>query len=98
MKNIRTDLAVEAKEIYEEENGKSIQGVEFDEDFESGVKLTDVRILDENGEKSMGKPIGRYITLELPELVNYDKDIMEDVSKVFANKLSSMINIDKSMT
>ncbi|AEB76514.1 GPR endopeptidase [Clostridium botulinum] len=98
MKNIRTDLAVEAKEIYEEENGERIQGVEFNEDFESGVKVTDVRILDENGEKSMGKPIGRYITLDLPEFVNYDKDIMDDVSKVFANTLSSMINIDKSMT
>lgn len=98
MKNIRTDLAVEAKEIYEEENNKSIKGVEFHEDFEMGVKLTDVKILDEDGEKNMGKPIGRYVTLELPELVSYDKDVMEDVAVVFSKTLSNMINIDKSMT
>ena len=67
MKNIRTDLAVEAKEIYEEENKKNIKGVEFTEDFDSGVKIVDVKILDEDGERSMGKPIGRYVTLELPE-------------------------------
>lgn len=98
MKNIRTDLAVEAKEIYEEENKKNIKGVEFTEDFDLGVKIVDVKILDEDGERSMGKPIGRYVTLELPESLNYDKDVMEDVSKVFATTLSHMINIDKDMT
>lgn len=98
MKNIRTDLAVEAKELYEEQNSKEISGVKIDEYFDSGMKIVDANILDETGEKNMGKPIGRYITIEMPENVNYDRDVMDDVSKVFAKTLSSMVNIDKCMT
>lgn len=96
MKNIRTDLAVEAKEIYEEQNSQSISGVQVDESFESGVKLTDVKIVNEIGEKSMGKPIGRYVTLDAPDFVSYDADTIDDISRVFAKTLSNIINIDKS--
>ncbi|MEA4828278.1 MAG: GPR endopeptidase [Clostridium sp.] len=98
MKNVRTDLAIEAKELYEEQNSKEISGVKIDEYFDSGMKIVDVNILDEMGEKNMGKPIGRYITIEMPESVNHDRDVMDDVSEVFAKTLSSMINLDKSMT
>ncbi|MGY0372419.1 GPR endopeptidase [Clostridium sp. JNZ J1-5] len=98
MKNVRTDLAIEAKELYEEQNSKEISGVKIDEYFDSGMKIVDVNILDEMGEKNMGKPIGRYITIEMPESVNHDRDVMDDVSAVFAKTLSSIINLDKSMT
>lgn len=98
MNNIRTDLAVEAKEIYEEQNSQIISGVQVDESFDSGVKLTDVKIVNEIGEKSMGKPIGRYVTLDAPDFANYDADAIDDISRVFAKTLSSIINIDKSKT
>lgn len=95
---IRTDLAVEAKEIYEEQNHGKVPGVDIIEDFDSGIHIIDVNILNEVGERNMGKPIGRYVTLEMPESINFDKDVADDVSKVFAKVLSSMVTIDKSMT
>lgn len=98
MGNIRTDLAVEAKEIYEEQNKERISGIKINEYFDSGVKITDVDILDENGERNMGKPIGKYITLEMPETFMHDKDVMDDVSRVFSKSLSDIIKLDKSMT
>lgn len=98
MRNIRTDLAVEAKELYEEQNKERISGIKINEYFDSGVKITDVDILDENGEKNMGKPIGKYITLEMPETFMHDKDVMDDVSRVFSKSLSDIIKLDKSMT
>lgn len=98
MRNIRTDLAVEAKELYEEQNKEIISGIKINEYFESGVKITDVDILDENGERNMGKPIGKYITLEMPETFMHDKDVMDDVSRVFSKSLSDIIKLDKSMT
>ena len=99
MVNVRTDLAIEAKEIYQEQNqGEKIPGVKIKEDFESGVHVTDVMIIDEIGERNMGKPMGRYVTLEMPESVNFDRNVADDVSRVFAKTLSSMISLDKSMT
>ncbi|MCY6371835.1 GPR endopeptidase [Clostridium ganghwense] len=98
MTSVRTDLAVEAKEIYEQQNQGGISGVEINEYIENGMKVTDVRIVDEIGEKNMGKPIGKYITIDMPEFVHYDKDIMDDVSKGLAKTLSGIIKLDKSMT
>lgn len=98
MKNLRTDLAVEAKEIYEEQNSKEISGVRINEYFDSGMKITDVDILNESGEQNMGKPMGKYITIEMSENVMQDRDIMDDVSVVFAKKLSEVVSLEKSMT
>lgn len=98
MVSVRTDLAVEAKEIYEQQSKGEISGVEINDYTESGMRVTDVRIVDEVGERNMGKPVGRYITIDMPEFVQYDKDIMEDVSKALAKILSDMISIDKNMT
>jgi len=98
MYSVRTDLAVEAKEIYEEQTKEQILGVKVEEYFESGMKIVDVNILDDVGERNMGKPVGNYITIELPENVSYDRDIMDDVSRVFGKTLSDMVKVDKSMT
>jgi len=64
--NIRTDLAVEAKELAgERAAGKGeLPGVASREYTEGGASVTVVEILDERGEQAIGKPKGRYITLE----------------------------------
>ena len=53
--NIRTDLALEAKESYEEDNVE-IRGVRIDEeeDQENEITTTTVVIETENGAKAMG--------------------------------------------
>lgn len=66
MFNIRTDLAVEARELAGEraaEKGE-LPGVTSRESTEKGVAVTVIEILDERGEKAVGKPKGKYITLE----------------------------------
>lgn len=98
MFSVRTDLAVEAKELYEERSKEDLSGVKVNEYTEQGMKVIDVTITNEIGERNMGKPKGRYITIDMPEFVHYDKDIMEKVSKVLAKTLSGVIHLDKSMT
>lgn len=98
MLNIRTDLAVEAKEIYEEQNKGKIPGVEVKDYVEKDIKVTEVSILDDVGEKIMNKPKGKYITLEIPEVTTYDQEGLEEISKVFAKVLSSLVKLDESMT
>jgi spore protease len=63
----RTDLAVEAKEIWRESAGETtqLQGVEAKEKLSHGMIIETVKILDENGEKALNKPKGTYITISL---------------------------------
>jgi spore protease len=59
---------MEAKTLWEESTEKTtkLQGVVAKERNINGIPVTEVEILDQEGEKALGKPIGRYITLELP--------------------------------
>lgn len=98
MKNIRTDLALETQEMYKEENKNYIPGTDVEEYKEKGVRITNVKVLDEEGEKIIGKPKGTYITLEIPDFVYYDTDTRDDVSKVLAKVLTPLITLDDSMT
>ena len=62
---VRTDLALEQRESSMGEGG-DVSGVRLKEwhHQKSGLKLTEVKILNEQGAKSMGKPRGTYLTLE----------------------------------
>lgn len=61
--DIRTDLALERREMYTE---KELSGVKS-ECFENPDCIASViEILDEEGEKALGKPKGKYITLDFP--------------------------------
>lgn len=65
---IRTDLALEAKESLDEDG--SLNGVVFDEqtDGSTGIKVSRLRILNETGERSMGRAKGVYYTFETASL------------------------------
>jgi spore protease len=98
MVNIRTDLAVEAREICSKDSKGNIEGVEFNEYFQNDIKITKVKIINENGEKTMGKAIGDYITLDIPELTQYDADAMDELSKALAENLETVLKIDDNTT
>lgn len=94
MINVRTDLAIEARQIYKEENNdKDADGIIVEEVEEEGTKITRVKILNEVGAKNIGKPIGNYITLDIPEFTAYDGELMNDVSKVLGKTLKKLINM-----
>jgi spore protease len=54
--NIRTDLAVEARELWNESADRktALKGVEARDGMTEGYKTTVVKILDENGERELG--------------------------------------------
>lgn len=64
----RTDLAIEAKESFPEDQVE-ISGVRLEEETDDtgNIKLTTVEILNKKGAKVMNKPIGSYVTLEFKE-------------------------------
>ncbi len=93
MINVRTDLAVEAKEIYKEENKKDAEGVIVEELEDEGTKITKVKVLNDEAAEKMGKAKGTYITLDIPEFTAYDGELMDDVSKALGRTLKKLINI-----
>lgn len=97
MINVRTDLAVEAKEMYTEDNNSEIDGVSVEELEDEGTKITKVSILNEDGAKKMGKPVGTYITLDIPEFTAYDGGLMDNVSKALGRTLKRLINMKDDM-
>lgn len=89
---IRTDLAVEEQESFPGDGGE-ISGVSLKE-WSPGsgrIKLTEVRILDSHGEKAMGKPKGRYITLEAGQIGGSDEAYQEEVAAELSEQLKSML-------
>ena len=67
MTQIRTDLALEAAENLQAGGpaaGK-LSGVVTRTERRQGVSVTEGRILDETGARALGKPVGRYVTMEL---------------------------------
>lgn len=89
---IRTDLALEAKESFEEDHVE-IRGVRIteSEDEETEIRTTRVVIETENGAKAMGKPVGNYITLEAPHLSVPDEGYHREVSETLAVYLRELL-------
>ena len=91
-KNIRTDLAMEAHEALREDAGdsKEINGVRSREYEKDGCHITNVEVLTEEGEKALGKPRGRYITLELHNLVNREYDAFTRAVSAISDEIKSL--------
>ena len=58
--NIRTDLALERRELVTDE----CKGVECEEYTKGKAKITRIKVLNDDGVKAVGKPVGTYITIE----------------------------------
>lgn len=95
MRSIRTDLAMEARELYQEESKQEIPGVEVDNEHKDGILITRVRITNYEGEARMGKPMGNYITLEAPGIKDRDPEFEESISQELAAELREILSIDK---
>lgn len=98
MFDVRTDLAVEAREMYVKSNKRECDGVEIEEREENDIKISIVNVLNERGEKNIGKPKGTYVTMDMPKLTLYDGELMDNVSKALGKVLLEMIKVDETKT
>lgn len=60
----RTDLALEARELF----GEDIKGVKFEESKKEDINITKLKITSDKASTRLGKDKGTYITLEMPPL------------------------------
>ena len=88
---VRTDLALEAKEIASRELGEHIPGVETENESEDGITVTRINVLDERGSRAIGKMTGHYVTIEVPGLRRKDSDLQDRVMRVFAREFEAFL-------
>ncbi|MDP4132414.1 MAG: GPR endopeptidase [Bacillota bacterium] len=98
MRNIRTDLAVEADELYRQGNAAeagSISGIESQKTELEYADLTTVYVKTDEAAQKIGKPKGQYITIESPYIKTgeYYEELC-DVLSVQLKKLCPNITKD----
>lgn len=90
---VRTDLALEARESIGETDVE-IRGVSVEESYDEAneIRVTKVVIETKNGAKAMGKPMGTYVTLEAPRMVDQDENYHQEISTALAMELKEIIS------
>ena len=95
MFEFRTDLASERRDLYKKANNieNEIDGIEAEEEqISNNIKITRVKILNENGEKAIGKVKGNYITIDLKNMKYMGEDDIQSASEVLSEELKKMID------
>ena len=89
----RTDLALEAAQLWQESAGEAgtLPGVESEESTREGYPVTTVRIRDEAGARALGKPVGTYVTLELDGLARREEDAFGRGARAVAGVLRELM-------
>lgn len=88
---VRTDLALEARENLDK-SGEELNGIQIqeEEDSQNNIHTTTVTITTENSAKAIGKPVGCYVTMEVPDLGSEDEGYHREISEVLAQRLKSL--------
>ena len=89
----RTDLALEARELWQESAEKTtrLNGVKATKQRAEGYPVTRVDILDERGEKALGKPRGTYRTVDLTTFWQRKSDFFERAVRAVGCQLKELL-------
>jgi spore protease len=89
----RTDLALEARELWQESAEKTtrLTGVKASKQKEEGYPVTRVDILDHRGEEALGKPQGSYLTIDLSSFWQRKADFFERAVRAVGGQLKAML-------
>ncbi len=92
---IRTDLAVEAQELWRESMGQTteLEGVRARHDRQGSFGLSLVEILDERGEQALGKPRGKYVTVELDGLLRREENAFAQACELLSSQLRDIFSL-----
>ena len=92
----RTDLALEARELWQEsaERTTKLSGVKAKTVKREGYPVTEVRILDSRGAESLGKPEGDYLTVDYTEFWQRRPDFFDRAVRALGGELKALLPSD----
>ena len=85
----RTDLALEAREMAAEKG--QVSGVSFEDSIRDGVLCQKVTVLNEEGSRAIGKPIGRYYTLNIDSLLRRESECFGSTVSALTSVLQELL-------
>ena len=92
--NIRTDLAAELREEYMKKYAVSHKGepdgIKYAQKRKNGVGITEITVEDDNGARTLGKPKGKYITVEVGKIWQADADKFKNSADIIAGIIQSL--------
>ena len=89
----RTDLAVEAKELWQKSAREQtkLEGVQARGDSREGFEVEIVQVLDKRGEQALDKPMGTYITITLDGLKQREEDAFGRAARAIAAEIKGLL-------
>lgn len=89
----RTDLALEARELWQESAEKTtrLRGVKAAKHKREGYPVTRVDILDPEGERALGKPRGSYLTIDLTSFWRRGADFFPRAVRAVGSELRELL-------
>lgn len=100
---IRTDMADESSVVgagtqTRTRDSSLSEGIRIENDGDNDVAITRVHVDTQEGEQKVGKPIGSYITMDIPKVNEKSRDLYEKSCRMLARELESLIHLDKKDT
>lgn len=89
--SVRTDLAVESKELAETVHGGPLSGIHEEVEEQDGIKITRLDVENEQASRQIGRLVGHYVTLEVPGLRSHDSDLQERVAAAFSKEFIAFL-------
>ena len=86
---VHSDLAREMREIFPD-----IACVEEEIERRGAVSISRIRIKTEAAAERLEKPVGTYITMEAPQLVNRDTLVFKEIGALLSEELLSLLKDD----
>ena len=89
----RTDLAIEAKRLWDSSMNKKseLSGVIARQSGHCGIPIDIVEIINDVGSKSLHKPIGTYVTVEVAAITQKEQSYFRNASEAVARVLRTMM-------
>ena len=92
MSTTRTDLALESVQAARSgAEAGTISGVRSRERTREGYAVTDNRVEDEDGAQALGKPVGRYVTVDLGPYFRREADYFDRGVRCLAGELAALL-------
>ena len=87
MNGSRTDLALEELP----QDGGELPGVRSESYERQGFRVTEVEVRDERGEKSLCKPVGKYITMDMDCFFRREEDSFPHAAELLASCIQKLL-------
>lgn len=88
--HFRTDLALERQEICKNPNSENVR---VETHVQENSKITEIEILNRAGAEELGKPQGKYVTVEIPEF-SHDSELLDGRLTALSGELQKLLPKD----